>query len=231
MGTAGVDYQVATSPVYFGTNSLQLIQGTAVNTSWEQSFGAAVANYSTSAKLEGGVQYAGCFRVRSTGALPTTGVITIELLNSAGTVLADDQAANNSDTLSLPGVILAVDTWYTKTFVFRTPKNIAAGAKLRFRLSTVLANSAVYVDGMAFGRMHECYPGGPFVAPIAGSTPFVRADDYQDHWTIAVTNTNGGAASARATYHRLLDALFDLRVNGILLPTLVANNVLDSDIA
>jgi hypothetical protein len=229
VGTAGTDFQSSSAQSYFGSNSLQLIAGTGVLTSFEQSFGSAVAGYSTPAKLEGSTQYAVGYRYKTTGTV-TAGVLTSELVTSGGSVTADDQSSNNSTTLTLSG---ASSSWQTKTATFRAPKNVASGVKIRHRISTALTGAPVFLDSLFFGKMVECYPGGPWVALIAGSTPFVRADNYQDHWTLAATNNNAGAASARATFHRLCDALWDLRLNGILLPSASggASTVVDTDIA
>ena len=215
-GTDGADFAVNTTAaqVYFGTKSLRWIAGTGVNTVLAQYFNGYNQTNSTPRKLEGSTQYAVIVRLRRI-ALITAGVLTLELTDAANAVLADDQAVNNSGTTTLATLLTNPDTWYTATLVVRTPKNVPNGAKLRLRMSTALAGADLYMDSVAQGKMTHAYRGGPAVAKFAGSTPWIK-DDFS---TLAVTNSNGGAAHARKTFHRLADAAWDLKGHDIVLPS------------
>lgn len=229
-GTAGADYQSSTAQAYFGSTSLLLIAGTGVNTTFRQYFGSFDVGGSNRSKLDGSTQYAGVIRRRSTGTV-TAGVLRISLADSGGTTLNDDASTANTTDIDL--TTTASGSWTTDTFVFRTPKNVAAGTNLRPRVSTAITGANVYVDSLAFAKMVELYHGGPWLAIFAGSTPFVSGEGaaVRDYFTVTTTNDNGGASHARKTYHRLCDALWDLRANSILFPSTASESIADSAIA
>jgi hypothetical protein len=230
-GTPGADFSSSSAQAYFGSNSLLLLAGTGVNTTFRQYFNGFDVSGSTKSKLEGSTQYGGIVRLRSTGVV-TAGAATLALADSGGTTLNDDQAVANI-TAAIDLTAVAAGAWTTSTFVFRTPKNVAAGTNLRFRVSTAITGANVYVDSLAFAKMIQLYPGGPWLAIFAGQTPFVAGESaaVRDFYTVTTTNDNGGATHARKTFHRLCDALFDLRLHRVLYPSTAGESIADSAIA
>lgn len=228
-GTAGTDFVMSSGQQYFGSNSLDLIGGTGVLTTLEQSFGSHNALYSTPGKLEGSTQYAVIIRMKADAA-PASGAAVIELVDSGNTLNGadDDQGTDNTFTIDLTTL---TTSWQSFTGVFRTPRDVADGTKIRLRLTTAIpAARRVYCDSFAVGKMTELYPGGVWVALVAGSTPFASGNEnlQRDFFTVTTTNDNGGAAQARRTYARLGDALLDLRLNGILWPSAASETIADS---
>lgn len=219
-GTAGTDFQATASHSYFGSNCLELIGGTGVLTCLEQSFGAYNELYSTPAKLKGNTQYAVCIRLKADD-VPASGAAVVELVGTGNTLneADDDQGTDNTIAIDLTTL---TTSWQNFTGVFRTPRNVADGTKIRFRLTAAVpASRFVRVDGFAKGEMTELYPGGPWIALVAGSTPFTsgHANVQRDSFTITTTNDNNSAASARRTYHRFCDSMWDLRLVEVLYPS------------
>lgn len=228
-GTGGTDFQSSSAQAYFGSNSLELLGGTGVLTTLEQSFGSYNQLYSTPAKLKGNTQYAVLIRMKADAA-PASGAAVVELVNASNSLdgADDDQGTDNTFSIDLTTL---TTSWQAFTGVFRTPRDIADGTKIRLRLTTAVpASREVYVDSFAMGEMTELYPGGPWVAIFAGSTPFTSGSEntQRDFYTVTTTNDNGGAAQARKTWHRLADALFSLRENGVLYPSTTSETISDA---
>ena len=228
-GTPGTDFQGSTAQAYFGTYSLELLGGTAALTTLEQSFGSYNASYSTPAKLEGSTQYAVIIRMKADAA-PASGAAVIELVNSANSLdgADDDQGVDNTYTIDLTTL---TTSWQSFTGVFRTPRDVADGVKIRFRLTTAVpASREVYLDSFAMGKMTEMYPGGPWVALFAGSTPFTSGNEnlQRDYFTVTTTNDNGSASQPRRNWHRFGDAMLDLRANKVLWPSTSAETIADA---
>ena len=230
-GVDATDFLKSTAQKYFGSNSLQWVAGTSVNTVLAQYFNRYNETNSTSEKLLGSTQYAVIVRLLHTGTI-TGGVLTAELTDSANAVTADNlytetagvRGTQNTGTVNVATELPVANTWYTFVFVFRSPKNVLAGTKLRLRLSTVLTGADLFMDSVAMGRMTHAYTGGPALAIFGGSTPWVK-DDF---FTVAVANNNGGVAHARKNYHRLADAAWDLHANDILLNTAGTGSIADA---
>lgn len=228
-GTPGTDFQGTTAQAYFGTYSLEFLGGTGVLTTLEQSFNNYNALYSTSGKLEGSTQYAVIVRAKADAA-PASGAMVVELVNSANSLdgADDDQGVDNTYTIDLTTL---TTSWQSFTGVFRTPRDVADGTKIRLRLTTAVpASREVYMDSVAMGKMTELYPGGPWVAIFAGSTPFTSGNEnlQRDYFTVTTTNDNGGAAQPRRNFHRLGGALLDLAANQILWPSTTSETIADS---
>lgn len=228
-GTPGTDLRGTSAEKYFGTYSLELIGGTGVLTTLEQSFNNYNASYSTPGKLEGSTQYAVIIRMKADAA-PASGAAVVELVNASNSLdgADDDQGVDNTYTIDLTTL---TTSWQSFTGVFRTPRSVADGTKIRFRLTTAVpAGRSVWLDSFAMGKMTELYPGGPWVALFAGSTPFTSGNEnlQRDFFTVTTTNDNGGAAQSRRTFHRLCDALWDLRGNSILYPSTASESIADS---
>lgn len=215
VGTAGVDFQQGAT-VYSGTKSLQFIGG-ATNTALYQEF-----NNSTGSPvaLSPSTSYAIAFRARMDVA-PAAGVLTVELVDSGGTVINDDQGVANSFTVNL---VTLGTSFVSQTGVFRLPKSVPSVVRLRLRMSTALSVSRnLFVDHMAMGRVTTLYDGGPGLAAFSGNAKFVIGD----YFTLTTTNDFGGSSNL-STFHWLLDQLFGLRSIGVLFPVSGAPTVPDT---
>jgi hypothetical protein len=145
--------------------------------------------------------------------VPAAGTLTIELTDSAGTVLADAQAANNTSSYSLTGA--PNGSYVTQKIVFRTGKSVPpAGALVRFRTLSMSSGSTLRLDGIVLTPMIYPYAGGPGMAIVGGSTPWAVNDKY----SIAVTNDRGGA-SYNATFQALFERLFGMSQYQLVLPS------------
>ena len=227
-GVAGTEFRGSQLNAYFGSWSLELLGGTGVLTTLEQSFNNYNVLYSTSSKLKGNTVYAVIVRAKADAA-PASGAMVVELVNAANSLDAadDDQGVDNTFTIDLTTL---TTSWQSFTGVFRTPRNPPDGTKIRLRLTTAVpASREVYLDSVAMGEMTECYFSGPWIALFAGSEPFVSGSENQqrDYFTVTTTNDNGGAAQARRTWHRLTDALFGLGQNSILYPSAAGETIAD----
>jgi hypothetical protein len=217
VGVAGTNYQKSTATKYSGTASLQFI-GSAANTCLSQELngtgtGSDVTLYPTRS-------YAVNLFAKVDVA-PAAGVLTVELVDSAGTVINDDQGVANSFTVNL---VTLGTSFVAKNGVFRMPKYLPSAVKIRLRLSTALsAGSNLFVDHMASGLATQVYKGGPGLTMFSGVVPFV----YPDSFVLTTTNDYGGASNL-STFHWLLDQLFGFRNLDILLPTSAGPTISDA---
>lgn len=140
--------------------------------------------------------------------VPAAGVFTVDLVDGiGGSVIADDQATNNSFTFNAADL---TTTMASKSGAFRTPSVLPALVFLRIRASTaVSAGTSSFIDEVCLRPMTELYPGGPWAAAFSGRTQW----DIADTGNLAIANDEGGAI------HRWADRVFDLRENNLLLPT------------
>lgn len=145
-------------------------------------------------------------------ATPSTGIITVSLVDGSGTVVADDAGTNNTQTFDTTG-------WSTsfvaKNVVFRTPKLVPTTCYLQVKVTTAIENGkTVYIDQLAMGLTEPLYDGGPSVAIFPGATKWVSGDG----WTLTMANNRGGASFA-ASFNALFDRFFDMRSKLQMLPT------------
>lgn len=151
---------------------------------------------------------------------PAAGVLEVALVDGSGAILQDNNGADNK-------VATALTTLGT-TFVpingtFRTPRILPDSVKLRVRLSTALsAGTTLYLDRLAFSQMLQLYAQGPFVTGFSGITHPIAGDT----WTGTVTNTAGSGQ-----FQFLFSRLFDMRNNGLLLPSSGSPTIADALIA
>ena len=155
-------------------------------------------------------------------AVPAAGVLAIELVDSTGSVILDDAGAANTVSISLPAQASA--TWLPLSGVFRVPKSIPLGAYVRLRLSTALSVGVnLWIDQVTMGAMSQAYAGGPYLALLAGATPFA----LNDQWSVTGANNRGGA-TYNATFHALFDRIFGMRSLGLILPSNAVPSIPDS---
>lgn len=165
-----------------------------------------------STALSGATAYAVVVWVRTSG-VPAAGVLTVDLCNSTGTATQDAEGGTNSFTQSLPA--LAGATWTAITGVFRTPRALPSGVKLRIRITTALSvGTDLNIDRAVLTPMSAPYAGGPLLAVVGGKNPFAAPDVF----TLTMTNDRGGASS-NATFQALWDRLFGMRALGMQLPS------------
>lgn len=145
---------------------------------------------------------------------PAAGVLTIDLYSAtAGAVVADDQATNNTFTIALTGLTSA--TWTVQNGVFRMPKNPPADTALRIRMTTALTSGrTLNIDRVCIAPMSVPYVGGPGLAVFSGATPFVVGDG----WNVVNANNQGGSTYG-ATFQTLFDRFFGMRELRLVLPS------------
>ena len=141
-------------------------------------------------------------------ATPAAGVMTVDLIDGiGGTVVADDQATDNTFTIDLTDRGTYPEASYG---CFRTPTDMPAQIYLRLRLSTALSNTtSLFIDEVVMASMTELYAGGPFIAAFSGADDFVVGDEA----VITVVNGREGAL------HEYLNRFLTLDGKRLLLPT------------
>lgn len=214
-GTAGTDFAKNTASPFRGSADLKLLAGGGTP-SFTQTLGDAAG---TSATLTAGTSYAVNLWAKRDGTV-SAGVLTVELVDASGTVIADTQGVSNSFTATLS---VLTTSYAAVSGVFRTPAVLPSVLKLRIRVSTALTGANVLIDDVCLTPMTAAYVGGPGLAVFSGAVPFVRGDT----WTVAGTNDRGGA-SYGATFLTLLDRFFGIRASGLLFPTDASPTIPDS---
>lgn len=215
VGAWGTDIQQNTTTPYAGSFDLQF-NVSALNTAIYQEFNNTAGSNVIPPALSSLVVN---FPIMRTGVV-SAGVLTVELVDSTGTVVNDEQGVPNSFTVTLS----AITTSYVHTNnVFRLPANPPNVLRLRFRMSTALAGASVRIGEIAFAPMVAMYTGGPSFQVFAGLVPFVGGDG----WSIANTNDQGGSTFV-STFQTGFQRLFDMRAMGLLLPSDAAPNILNT---
>ncbi len=155
------------------------------------------------------VQYAFNIWYRLSGASPAAGVMAMRLVDQDGTVVADNQSANNTTSVTLSGV---GDTdWHALNAMFRLPDTLPTTLYLEIILTTALTTgTSVYIDLVQGVAATELYASGPYVALFSGGTPATRGDTF----SIAYANNEGVASFVRG-----LDRVFNMRSLRIQLPS------------
>lgn len=204
VGTAGTNIARQGTIVYTGSYSLEFIGAGGTATQIRQQFDSSSG---TLGELDPLTQYSVALWLRRDGTAAAAGVLTVDLTDSSGNVVADENAANNSFTVDLTAL---TTTFAAYKGVFRTPHVMPSSVYLRLRTSTPLTNGrSVYLDHLSLGQMTQCYVSGPYVAVHSGSTNFVQGD----YGTVTVTNSRG-AAGTLSTFQTLLAQFFPSQVYG-----------------
>lgn len=213
-GAAGTDF-FANGSGYTGSNALKIQGGGVTNPTIYQEFNKAASTVAgaggTSTVLLPRRQYALCFRGKKTVA--TAGALRFALVDSTGTVIADDSAVDNSASYD-------VTAWTTsfvgKTAVFRTPAALPADGVVRLeaQLTTNLTDATedIVLDDLCMVEMVNLYGGGVDAFGVHGAA-FAGAAKVKlnDAWTVAVGNTMGVLAM-------WLERLFGLAARGVIVP-------------
>lgn len=154
--------------------------------------------------------------LRKVSGTISAGVLTVELVNAAGTVQNDEEGVANSFTVDLTALTTTHAAFNAVFRVNATPGTL----RLRLRVSTALAGASFVADDVVFGPLTAFYPGGPGFATVSGATPFAGGDG----WSIVVTNDYGGATYG-ATFQTGFDRVLNMRGNGLLLPSDAAPSI------
>lgn len=216
VGTPGVGIFKDVGVFYDGLASLKFV-GAATLYSITQTFNLSAG---TLGKVKPLSAYAVNFWTK-VDVVPAAGVLTVDLIDGAGTTINDDAGVANSFTVALTGL---TTSFAAKNGVFRLPRVLPSAVKLRLRVSTALsAGSNLYIDRIGFGEMTQLYPGGPRAAVFSGATAFVKGDG----WNITTTNDRA-AATYNSTFQTFFDRAFGMRGLGLLLPSSGAPTILDT---
>lgn len=160
--------------------------------------------------------------LRRDGVSAAAGVLTAELVDQDGNVIADEAGVPNQITVDLT----ALSVVYTPYGgAFRLPMILPAEVWFVLRQSTPLTSGrSVYLDRSALGLMTQFYVGGPFLIVFGGPDPFARGD------FASVTTTNSrGAAGSLDTFQTLCYTLFpDMVANELLLPSDASPTISDT---
>lgn len=149
-----------------------------------------------------------------TDTAPAAGVVTIDLVDGAGSVIADAAGTNNAFTFNAADVSDSawehLDSLVSGDPVFRLPAVVPDVVYFRIRVSTAISNtSSLYLDAVQIKEMTALYPGGPLAAAFAGSTRLRTTD------TFTITTTNNYAGEFQKWFQRN----FDMASLGLLLPS------------
>lgn len=151
-----------------------------------------------------------CFQVqmRSDGAV-AAGIITFSLVDANGTVINDE--FGGAMTLTVTCASDLTSSYAAKKIYFFSPGVLPTQVFLRIKASTAITNTEVILmDDIGFTLADQLYTGGPYLKLFAGSTPFAVGDTF----ALAITNDR-----TAATFVSYLDNIWDLRTNGILIPS------------
>lgn len=213
-GTAGVTV-LEGGTAYTGASSLEIAGNGMELTKLTQTFND---DSGTPGQLADLTNYAVACWLR-VSAVPTGGVLTIDLIDGSATVVADEQAVSNSIQVNLN--TLSSSAWTSFKGVFRTPQEMPAIVKIRLRLSTALDNGKnLFIGKLGLGEMSSLYAGGPSVAVFSGSLPFYAAvpNGTGDYFTAAVTNNQGGASNSN-TFQTVAQRFYNMTSLNLLLPS------------
>ena len=121
---------------------------------------------------------------------PAAGVITVDLVDGAGTVIQNAQNVNQSITIDpQSGGDLSTSAFTGVGGFFETPEDLPEIVYLRIRISTAISSgTSLFIDEVVLDEAVNLYTGGPFALFFAGQTEL----SPDDTWTIAVANDRAG---------------------------------------
>jgi len=210
------------------TNCLAMTSDGATLSSITQTFDATTSTSADSGGTPGTIDedtvYGLNFYIKMS-AMPSAGVMKVDLIDGSGSIIADDAGVDNTITKTLT----AVSTAYVNVSgVFRTPLNLPSTVKLRIRISTAIDISKVlYIDHLAmtamtplYGGSAPLYNGGPLFAIFSGDTQ----PRIGDAWTITTTQTFGA-------FQKGFQRMFNMTSLGLQLPYSNSPSISDSLVA
>lgn len=156
--------------------------------------------------------------LRSAGL--AAGVMRFRLVDATNAVINDEAGNPNEVNVTLSTLPTAWGATSIQGTFFRTPRLLPATVKLEVVLTTAITNTATLdLDRLSLAEADQAYNGGPFVKVFSGSVPFAVNDTF----TAAVTNSFGTTKFARE-----LDRLWDLRDNGVRIPSKAVGSISDA---
>ena len=194
------------------TNCLKFTGHAGADPSITQTFNTAGQ---TEAALTAEIPYLVSFWTK-VSAVPAAGVLTIDLIDGTGTVVADSAGTNNTTAVTLSG---QTTSYANNGAFFRLPKAIPSGTRLRVRLSTDIDTAkSVFISELTFTPATQFYAGGPFCAVVRGATNWIESDQ------INAIPTNDYAGAFQLGFQRV----FNMNSLGLQLPSSGAPNISDA---
>lgn len=218
-GTAGTHIAEETSIVYDSTGALRIIGDGSTLVQLRQKFNDTDG---TNSNLDPATQYSFNVFMRRGGTAVSSGTMIIDLVDTNGIVIQDENGTNNSLTFDLT----TLTTVYTAfNGVFRTPRDLPAVVYIRMRLSVAVpTGQTVYADRGSLGVMSQAYVSGPYVSLHSGSIPFLIGD----YGTVAVTNSRGSGGSLDTWQTLMARLLPEMISEEFLLPSSSAPSIADT---
>ncbi len=148
------------------------------------------------------------FRIRASGTI-SAGTLIVEIADGInGSATTDSAGGTNRLTVDLTGV--STSAAEPQVLTFRLAQAVVQPVYLRVRLSVAMTSATkIYMDEFTLVPGRELYAGGPVVALVSG----VATSVVGQAWTITVANDYGGK------FQQWFDRAFQMRVQGLLLPT------------
>jgi hypothetical protein len=219
VGNVPTNWNVTTGPgtvtksvaPYTGTAALRITGDGATLTRFEQ----------TLANLQPQRAYPINWWMVKNGAGLAAGTLRVRLVDAANAVINDEAGTPNEVTVALPG--LPNVNWGPTGIQggwFRTPRIMPSVVKIEWALTVAItAAQWVDIDRLSLPEADQAYPGGPLLKAFSGSVPFAVKD------TFVVTTTNNHNTTK---FSRELDRLWDLRQNGVRVPSEAVGTVSDA---
>lgn len=212
IGQSNTGFQDSSCLEFFGDGSTLQAVTQAFNTTPTTSVGAGGTSYNILTAPDVPFGFNCWIKV---SAVPTAGVMKVDLIDGSGNIINDDSGTANTITVDLTSGGINTTSWHNVQGTFHMPaaNPSSTPVKLRIRLSTAIDNGKdLFVDRVAVSLMTQLYGsgtgGGPFVAAYSGNTQTL----LNDFWTLALTNTMGSWIS-------LFQRVFGMQELGLRLPT------------
>lgn len=159
--------------------------------------------------------------VANGAATASASTITVRLVDSGGSMVADDAGTNNQLVGSAHSVVTVGSGWnHGYSGIFITPTTLPSATLLEVMQTTDAAGCDDYVDHVCLVELDPIYQGGPYLDAFSGKVRAVEGDA----WTWAITLTSG---SLSGYIIRGLDRFLDLKGIGVRMPTAGSPSISD----
>ena len=219
VGTAGTHVKEESTITFAGNRSVEIVGDGSNLTELRQQFDSSTG---TAGTLDSFSQYSWCIWARRDATAASTGILTIDLVDGDGVVLADANGASNSTTIDLTALTTVFAPY---SVAFRTPAQVPSELYLRMRLTTALENGrSVFLEHGSLGEMTQLYSSGPWLSVHSGAVAFVKDDSA----TVTTTNSRGSGGTLD-TFQTLMARMFPLMLSeGLLLPSSTVPSISDN---
>lgn len=209
-GTASTHLQEETSNTLLGGRALKFIGDGSTNIKLEQTLNAPTSTTGTPGRLQPLTRYVLSFALRHDGTPPGAGVISLSIKDGSNNIISSGGFVLTQTLSLLSG------TYTIVTGTVLTPAVLPSGLKAVIETTTAITNGrSIYVDELVIAPMHLVAPGGPFMAVIPGSTPFVLGDKF----SVAMANNRGPEDTDAGKFGWHFDRAFDMYARGLVLPS------------